>query len=1361
MDQNLADSNSEQQGGQAGADGIAQPAQTAAHGAAPGGGGAAPVSGIRPPPPLHVERGVISSKDWRTWKQMWTNYFVIAQLDRQTPAYQIALFLHTIGPAALEIYNTFADDCRGNLSSIITRFGTFAEGEANETFERYEFNTRKQQEDESFEAYLASLRTRMRSCNFCNCMKDSLLRDQIVLGVHDPNLKRRLLQERHLTLEKCTDICKSAEAAEAHFKAVGDHAEANVHTLGRENSSLRKQRLSRNTARQRQTPCKYCGGQHPRDKLKCPAFGKVCKSCGRRNHFEKVCMQAARAHSLAQEQGDSDTSTEYVDVINQVESGTRDDVFAQMLMGDTPVAFQVDSGASINILPRKHLNGTDYVLNPTKTKLMMWNKTMIASQAKCRLKLRNPKTAKKYSVEFVVVDEDYTPLLGSKASQKMGLITVNSSNFERVHSAREDNIAGGRPEGQHPEVFDDNLGELPGEVHLQVDPDVPPKVLPPRRLPHAIKGEVKSKLDHMTQQGIIAPVDSPTDWVSQLVVAKKKNGDFRLCIDPRPLNQALKREHYQLPTIEDILPDLNNARVFTKLDMSSAFWQIKLDEPSSLLTTFATPFGRYRWLRLPFGTNVSSEIFQRRLHQALEGLPGVICVADDILVYGNGETSADAIADHDAKLDRLLKRCVDNHIKLNKEKSVFRASDIHFLGHVVTSAGLQPDPRKVADVLGMPPPTDVEGVRRLIGFVTYLSKFLPSLSDTLEPIRELMKPDVAWAWASEHATALSKIKELVSKAPVLAYYNPAEELTVQCDASGTGLGASLLQNDHPIAYASRALTDTESRYASIEKEMLAVVFAMERFHQYTFGRFTRVISDHKPLEMIAKKPLVKAPKRLQGMLLRLQKYDYDITYQPGKLMFLADTLSRAVNNNPSAEHAFEEVNMMTHLPIRDERLQQIREQTASDDTLQSLKRVIIAGWPDVKEALPPQLMPYHSYRDELAVQDGLIFKGEHVIIPTSMRKTMKEKIHSSHLGIEGCLRRARESLFWPGMSSDIKQYIESCDICHTYEARQQRETLMSHDLPTRPWERVGTDLFTWNSKDYLVTVDYHSNFFEVDRLHDTSSHATIRKLKSHFARYGSPTQVISDNGPQFTSAAFREFAKEWDFEHLCSSPGNSRANGKAESAVKTAKRILTKSKDAHSDPYIAFLDHRNTPSQGLATSPAQRLMSRRTRTLLPTTSSLLEPSVVNERQRMKERVLKQAENYNKSAKDLAPLKDGDTVRMQPLVQGRKNWERAIVRRRFDERSYLIETPTGTYRRNRVHLRKTHEDPPAEMTADRDVRASPPSTPTVINVPHRSPRRDHDHGTGRHDKRTNDMNVTKTRSGRTVKRPPYLENYVSR
>jgi hypothetical protein len=206
---------------------------------------------------------------------------------------------------------------------------------------------------------------------------------------------------------------------------------------------------------------------------------------------------------------------------------------------------------------------------------------------------------------------------------------------------------------------------------------------------------------------------------------------------------------------------------------------------------------------------------------------GVICVADDLLVYGKGDSAEAAHKDHDAKLAKLLERCTEQHIKLNKDKSVFRSTEISFLGHLVTDNGLKPDPNKVKAVLKMTTPTDVPGIQHLVGFVNYLSRFLPSLSDALEPLRQLTKPDVPWHWSFAQEAAFETVKKMVTEAPILAYYNPEQDLTIRCDASGKGLGAVLLQQGRPIAYTSRALTDCETRYASIEKEMLAVVFAME------------------------------------------------------------------------------------------------------------------------------------------------------------------------------------------------------------------------------------------------------------------------------------------------------------------------------------------------------------------------------------------------------------------------------------------------------------------------------------------------------------------------------------------------------
>ena len=252
-----------------------------------------------------------------------------------------------------------------------------------------------------------------------------------------------------------------------------------------------------------------------------------------------------------------------------------------------------------------------------------------------------------------------------------------------------------------------------------------------------------------------------------------------------------------MQTIEDILPELGKANVFSKLDCLNGYWQVPLDEESSLLTTFGTPFGRYKWKRLPFGISPAGEIFQSRLDQAIDNLEGVKTVTDDILVIGNGDSLTEAIADHDAKMKQLLDRCRERGVKLNGTKQ----TSVPYIGHVLTSAGVKPDPAKIE----VERPTNVEGVCRIMGTINYFAKFLPQLSDVSEPLRQLTKKDVVFVWDQVHDQAFTKLKELVTKPPLLKFYEPEKELVIQCDASEGGLGAALLQDDRPIAYASRAL----------------------------------------------------------------------------------------------------------------------------------------------------------------------------------------------------------------------------------------------------------------------------------------------------------------------------------------------------------------------------------------------------------------------------------------------------------------------------------------------------------------------------------------------------------------------------
>ena len=655
----------------------------------------------------------------------------------------------------------------------------------------------------------------------------------------------------------------------------------------------------------------------------------------------------------------------------------------------------------------------------------------------------------------------------------------------------------------------------------------------------------------------------------------KKNGKLRVCLDPKDLNRAILREKYELPTVEDIATRLHGAKVFTVMDVRNGFWHVSLDEESSYLTTFQTPFGRYRWRRMPFGISSAPEVFERKMHELIEGMTGVEVVADDFIVVGYGETFEKATRDHDRNLFEFLKRCETKNVRLNPEKLKLRQSHVLFIGHMATDQGLEVDPAKVRAISEMPAPTDKLGVQRLLGLAQYLAKFLPHLSDVTKPLRDLTQSNVLWVSNKAQQTAFEKLKEMVTCTPVLRYYNLQEEVTLQCDASQSGLGAALMQNGQPIAYASRALTPTETRYAQIEKELLAIVFACDCFDAYVYGRdLVNVETDHKPLEPIFMKPLDATPKRLQQMLLRLQKYNLQVRYKKGKEMLLAETLSRAYLPEVNATEFARELEDIDHRvwpPVTEDRWQQLKNAAADDPVQQKLQEIIRSGWPENRAQVPECVRPYFDVRDELTIQNELIFKGQQIVVPAVLRKELMEKTHASHIGIEGCTRRARDTLYWPCMTTEIKEYISKCDVCMTHRTSQGKEPILQHEFISRPWAKVAADLCKFDNRVLLVVSDYYSNYIEVARLNNLTSRAVIKELKAIFARFGVPDTLVTDIGAQFAV-----FATTWMFEHKTSSPTYPQSNGKAEKAVQTVKNLFKKCKASGTSEFQALLDWRNT-----------------------------------------------------------------------------------------------------------------------------------------------------------------------------------------
>ena len=395
----------------------------------------------------------------------------------------------------------------------------------------------------------------------------------------------------------------------------------------------------------------------------------------------------------------------------------------------------------------------------------------------------------------------------------------------------------------------------------------------------------------MKRLGVIVEVHEPSEWVSSMVVVSKKNGSVRVCLDPRDLNRAIRRQHFKLPTREEIMARFSGATVFSKLDAAQGFWQLQLEEESSHLCTFNTPYGRYKYLRLPFGLSSAPEVYHQKVHEMFEGIDNVDTSMDDMVVWGK------TVEEHDAALEQVISRCKQNNLKLNKGKCILGVKELVFLGDVISSEGVKPDPAKVSAIHNMPRPTNKQGVQRFLGMITYLAKWMPGLSEKSAPLRKLLQDKVKWEWTPHHEKSWSWLKEMGISSPVLQFYDPSKATKISTDASQDGLGAVLLQlhgeDWKPVSYASRALLDAEKRYAQIEKELLSISFGCNRFHQFIHGDTVEAETDHKPLESLFQKPLVDCPLRIQRMLLNLQTYDLDVHYVTGKHLVVAMTVEIA------------------------------------------------------------------------------------------------------------------------------------------------------------------------------------------------------------------------------------------------------------------------------------------------------------------------------------------------------------------------------------------------------------------------------------------------------------------------------------
>ena len=800
--------------------------------------------------------------------------------------------------------------------------------------------------------------------------------------------------------------------------------------------------------------------------------------------------------------------------------------------------------------------------------------------------------------DFVVVDGCGANLLGKCTAEKLGVLHVGPGVVNLLDN---DIIARYKP------LFT-GVGTLKNyRLKLHIDGSIKPVAQPLRRIPFQLRDKVDFKLNELLESDIIEEVpDGPTEWVSPLVVIPKSDGDVRIYVDMRRANEAVIRERHPIPTVEELLHRLNGSTMFSKLDLKWGFHQIVLDKDSRPITTFTTHRGLFRYKRLMFGLSSAPEKYQKIICDLLKNCEGVANIADDVIVYGVDRK------EHDERLHKVLAKLLDSGLTLNPKKCQFRMNKLTFFGHDLSKQGVSPSKEKISAIENAKRPKNVSEARSFLGLVQYSSRFIPDLATLARPIQDLVKKSVRFVWGQEQEHAFYQLKKAITHPDVLAYFKADCKTRIVTDASPVGLGAVLTQLQdgfwRVISYASRSLTDVESRYSQTEKEALAIVWACERFNLYVFGKEFELETDHRPLQYIYSRKS-KPSARVERWVLRLQAYDFKVVYKPGRSN-IADALSRLNSVTPILDPkkefqvTWDTVQMVAlHSTPIALSTQQIEEDSKTDPELVVVRKCLDSGdWSDCK---------YSSYvhvKDELCSTGSLVLRGTRLVIPKSRRVQILKLAHEGHQGIVKTKLRLRSKVWWPKMDAEVEDYCKRCHGCQVVSEHHPPEPMARTILPNGPWQDCAADLMgpLPNGESILVIIDYFSRYYEVAFLGSTTTERIIESLIPIFSRLGSPVTLKTDNAPQFISTEFKEFLQEYGVEHRTSIPLWPQSNGEVErqnrtllKAIKISQWQWTNTRKWKLELSKFLMAYRSTPHISTGVSPYFLMFGREMRTKLP------------------------------------------------------------------------------------------------------------------------------------------------------------------
>ena len=1332
---------------------------------------------------------------------------------------------------------------------VLAAMRRLAVREENTMVARVALQNMIQNTDEPIRTFAARLRRQAAVCHFTiQCpnsacgrdisYQDEVIRDIIARGISDSDIQLELLghQNQHMSLEETISFIEAKEAgkrsAQRLLQSQGVAAARSQYRRAKNPPAPPDQR--RPPAATPAGACQYCGQEghgtkapHSVRATSCPAFGRQCRNCRRRDHFTEVCRQqktaavtgasaatrhedsdfgvlcgiadhtaipnpdsthtdaascsATLAHHMFDDESqrwrrqtsqpqptvDLELSVDPADYSSLgVECPNRTTTITQRVIADTGCQSCL---AGTNLLRRLGIAEDELV--PTSMRMHAANGNHIELRGAVILRISGQSNGlRRETRQFVYITPSTTAVyLSRDACRDLGIIDSEFPSIGLVSTLTDDGPSTDRqpcscPTRQPPppmptelpmEATEENtenlrkwlvdyyssstfntcehqpLTKMDGPpLRLMVDKDADPvachKAIP---VPLHWQAEVKEALDKDVQLGVIepVPVGDPVTWCHRMVVVSKKNGQPRRCVDLQPLNRHAVRETHHTASPFHQARSVPSNTYKTVLDAWNGYHSVPLHPDDRHLTTFLTPWGRYRYRVAPQGYISSGDGYTRRYDEIIvsTGLSHgsyTKCV-DDTLIWG------DSITETFWRTVEWLDMCGRHGITLNADKFTFARQTVKFAGFEISPEAVRPCREFLRSIAEFPTPKNLTDVRAWFGVVNHVS-YAFAMADVMLPFRELLKPG-KFEWTEKHEKLFEDSKHVIIQEVTagVQIFDKHRPTVLATDWSRTGVGFWLLQkhcacdSQTPMCCAtgwkttmvgSRFTTGAESRYAPIEGEALAVADALEKTRFFVLGCTNlTIVVDHKPLlKVLGDRSLADMPNaRLRNLKEKTLRFKFTVRYVPGFKNRVPDATSRypaggAIGLTLRDDTTVDEsgsIAVAAVSTLRSITWDRIREATASDPAMHQLLEMIEDGSvPPQREDMPEAIRAFHTIRDGLLyTSDGVVLYDQRVIVPPCLRGEVLSSLHSAHQGVGMMLARAAVSVYWPGITADIRSMRDRCGPCNRNAPSQPCAPPEDIHPPEYPFQQVCADFFTYMGQTYLVVVDRYSGWPVVERA-SGGSKGLIACLRRTFSTFGIADELTSDGGPEFTAQETEAFLEAWGVRHRLSSVAYPHANCRAEVGVKTIKRLIVgntgNSGELDVDQFQrAVLTYRNAPDPSTKLSPAQCVFGRPVRDFIPIHPGQYLPhptwreTLLAREEALRNRHMRAHERWSEHTKRLPPLKVGDTVRIQNQT-GRypKKWDKTGRIIEVGQHNQYVVRVDGSGRatlRNRQFLRR--------------------------------------------------------------------------